>query len=114
MYLLYLYDPHANTLSLKPNVMRILKMPPEEQDGLEKYIKTNICSTKEWGAYIGKAPAGIVAPYAIGDVDRTLALYEYLKPIIENDGMLPAYQREQRLMPILEAASQQGILVNVN
>lgn len=117
MYLIYLYDPHARTFSLKPSAHRILGIAPDEADTLERWIKANIPGVNKenpWGAHIAKAPAGIVAPYAIGDVDRTHALYEHLYPIIEREGMLSAYEREQKLMPILEAASARGIRVNVD
>lgn len=116
MFQIYLYDPHARTLSLKPSAHRILGIAPDEADTLERWIREHvpgISKENPWGAHISKAPASIVAPYAIGDVDRTWLLHEFLMPIVEKDGMLAAYQREQKLMPILEAASTLGIRVNV-
>jgi len=109
MFLLYLYDPHAASLALKPSAERILAVPPDEQKDLEDYIRRYINNTKEWGAYISEAPEHVVKPYAIGDVVRTFELYQHLMYIIEREGMLDAYQREQRLVPILEEASNRGI-----
>lgn len=34
LYLLFLYDPHATSLSLKPAAERLLGMPPEERDAV--------------------------------------------------------------------------------
>lgn len=117
MFLLYLFDSHASTLSLKPSAHRILGIAPDEADTLERWIVNNVPGINKkdnpWGAHIMKAPAEVVAPYAIGDVDRTYALYQHLMPIIEKEGMFAAYQREQLLMPILEQASTEGIRVNL-
>jgi DNA polymerase I-like protein with 3'-5' exonuclease and polymerase domains len=50
-----------------------------------------------------------VGPYAIGDTDRTRALYDALYPRILQAGMLEPYRREQKLMPILFASSERGV-----
>lgn len=116
MFLLYLENPHALTLSLKPSAKRILGIDPTEADTLERWICSHIPGINKkdnpWGAHIAEAPGDLVEPYAIGDVDRTWALYEHLLPLIDREGMMNAYRREQRLMPILESASSYGIRVN--
>jgi len=112
MFLIYLFDPHADTVALKPSATRILGIAPEEQDELEQYIRRNIANNKAWGAHIAKAPGDVVSPYAVGDVERTHALFTHLRPIIEREGMAEAYLREQRLVPILEEASARGIRLN--
>ena len=80
MYLLFLADPYAWSLSLKPSAELYLNEPPEEQDLLKEWILANVPSAtkKTWGAYICLAPEEIVRPYAIGDVERTYNLYTYL------------------------------------
>jgi DNA polymerase-1 len=113
-FLIFLHDPHAESLSLKPSAERILGEPPEEQDILRDWIMRNVvgATKKNWGAFISKAPVEIVEPYALGDVGRTWRLFEKLYPLIESQGMLAAYQREQRLMPIFYAAERRGLRVD--
>jgi DNA polymerase I-like protein with 3'-5' exonuclease and polymerase domains len=112
IFMIFLYDPHADSVSLKPSAQRILGISPEEQIDLEKYIRSHIRNAKDWGAYIAKAPAHIVGPYAIGDVVRTYALYEFLRPILEKEGMWESYMREIKLQPILLEATRRGIRVD--
>lgn len=114
LFSLFLYDPHADSLSLKPSADRLLGMAPDEQQSLEKYVRAHIKNTKEWGAYIAEAPGDVVAPYAIGDADRTYGLHEFLLPIIDKEGMREAYDRELKLQPILMEATRRGIRVDVN
>jgi DNA polymerase-1 len=114
LFLNYLYDPNADSLSLKPSATRILGIEPTEQQKLQGYLASIGYNGKEWGAHISKAPAEIVGPYAIGDVYRTHRLYEHLIRIIEQRGMLDAYRREQRLAPILSANEADGIRVDLD
>ena len=101
MYLLYLKDPHADSLSLKPSADRYLDLPPEEQDDLKAWILTHVPQAKasNWGAYICEAPHEVVAPYAKGDTLRTRLLYDLLMPQVA----LAPYNRERELMPYLVA-----------
>ena len=114
MFLLYLQDPQADTLSLKPSPHRILGLPPEEQEALRKYLASKGYTGNQWGAHISKAPGGIVGTYAEGDVYRTRKLYEHLMPIVNQNGMLAAYRREQRLAPILNQNEADGIRINLD
>lgn len=113
-YLVFLDDPYADTLSLKPSAERYLGMPPEEQDEVKSWVFNNVpeATEKDWGAYIARAPGDLVGRYAIGDVVRTYRLFEHLYPKIVERGMQEAYDRERRLMPILHAGSKRGIRVN--
>ena len=85
MFLLFLADPYAQSLSLKPSAERYLGEPPEEQNELHTWIIQNVpeATKKTAGAYISRAPVELVRPYAIGDVKRTKALYDYLTKDIE-------------------------------
>lgn len=114
-FLIFLHEPHAPSLSLKPSAERILGLPPEEQNKLMDWIIRNVpgATKKSWGAFICKAPKELVAPYAIGDVERTHKLFEYLMPIIKDKGMVEAYIREQQLLPILMAAEKRGLRVDI-
>lgn len=116
MFMLFLTDPYAYSFSLKPSAERILGIAPEEQDELRDWILANVpgTSTKKdspmfWAAHICKAPGDIVGRYACGDTDRTIALRDHLWPLIEARDLVPAYQREQRLAPILAESSVRGV-----
>jgi len=115
-YLIFLDDPHAPSLSLKPSAQRLLGEAPTEQDTLRDWILAHVpgATKKNFGAYICKAPLEIVAPYAIGDVDRTYNLFEKLMPSIVQRGMNEAYRREQKLMPILYDAELRGLRVDMD
>lgn len=114
LYELFLNEPLATTLSLKPSAERLLRWPPDEANRLEEWIKAHIPGinrdTNPWGAHIAKAPAEIVGPYAIGDVNRTWALHEFVLPRIE--GMEEALNREYRLAPILNDNEREGIFID--
>lgn len=118
MYLLFLNDPHSPSLALKPSAERLLGIKPEEQDLLKDWILANVPEAKRkpstWGAYIWKAPYRVVKPYHKGDLTRTLKLFNYLYPRIVATGMLEAYQRELRLMPILLRNARTGMRVDLN
>lgn len=116
MYMLFLWDPHAPSLALKESADRLLGIKPEEQDHLKAWILENVPEAKRkpttWGAYICKAPYRIVRPYHKGDLIRTGKLFDYLYPRIVAAGMLEAYQRELKLMPILLRNARKGMRVD--
>lgn len=107
LYLVFLDNPHAETFSLKPSAARLLGMPPEEQDAVRDWLVSNQpvqgvkITGSNFGAYIAYAPGTLVGEYANGDVIRTLKIFDMLHPSIDKRGMLAAYDRERRLMPIL-------------
>ena len=116
MFLIYLDDPRAASLSLKPSAERILGLPPVERDAVRDWlVDQGICKRNagDWGAAIGLAPGGLVGAYAIGDVERTRALYDRLLPRIDARGMREAYDRERRLMPMLLENERRGIRVDL-
>lgn len=112
-YLLFLFDPHAKELALKPSAERILGIPPEERNLLEDWIITNIPEARkkpsEWGAFIIQAPVKIAGPYANGDNFRTKKLLKRLLPEILKRNMGPGYDRERRIMPIFLKNERVGI-----
>ncbi len=114
MYLLFLADPYAPTLSLKPSSDRYLGMAPDEQSSVTNWILANIAGAtkKTAGAYISRAPVELVAPYAIGDVVRTRRLFDLLHAKIVNEGMEAAYDRERRLFPLVYGGTCRGIRVD--
>lgn len=110
MFQLFLADPYAPSLSLKPSAERYLGVVPEERDLLTEWIVSHVpeATRKSAGAYIVRAPVEYIAPYAIGDVTRTLGLYEHFKDKVPQE----PYDRERFLMPILMEGSRRGIRVN--
>jgi DNA polymerase I len=122
LFLSFLSNPHEPTIALKPLSEKYLGMPPEEQNDLEDWIRANVRKEngkklgkkeKDWGAYICKAPASIVGPYAIGDVDRTIKLWKKFRPEIHKRSMDKAYEREVKLVPITLEMERSGIRVDV-
>lgn len=115
MYLIYLDNPLAATVSLKPSAERILGLPPDEQDAVKNWlIQHGIvpANSKNWGAHICKAPGDLVGKYAIGDTQRTGALFLHLYDSIIQRNMLQAYERELKLAPILYRAEFKGVRVD--
>lgn len=111
LLLLYLRDPHAKTLSLKPSADELLGMAPVEKDILTEWLVKNVgCTEKKAGAHIAKAPVSLVAPYACGDTDRTFELFKHLHP--EFSGR--AYDRERKLSPILVDNTLAGIRLDAS
>lgn len=124
LFLLFLDDPHQKELGLKPSADRLLQMPPEERDAVGDWLVANqpvpgvkISMSKKsehyFGRYICMAPGGLVGRYADGDVVRTEKLFQLLYKKTVERGMLPAYEREQKLMPILLEMERQGVPVDV-
>lgn len=116
MYLLFLHDPHAPDLRLKPSAERLLDMPPEELDILREWLVENGLvpkGRKDVGEFISQAPGTIAGNYAKGDLIRTRKLFKLLYPSVCKRGMQPAYERERKLMPILLRNEQEGVRVDM-
>lgn len=114
-FLIYLDDPHAASVSLKPSAERLLGLPPDEQDAIGDWLRAEgliAWNAKQWGHLICKAPGDLVGRYAIGDVVRTKKIYDKLLPSIIDRNMLPAYQRECELQPLLHAAEVHGVRID--
>lgn len=122
MFAAFLRDPHSRALDLKGLSERWLNRPPEERDVLHEWAKKNKAQllqqfhTKPFkpGAYIGFAPGELVGPYACADVDMTLPLFKLHWDYIIRAGMLEAYQREQRIMPIFLDNERVGLRVDMS
>lgn len=90
MLMAFLADPYAE-LGLKPLAERLLGDPPAERDAVKDWLVANGYAnshSKNWGAFIAQAPASLVGPYAIGDVDRTYKLFQYFSRTLEKRGLL--------------------------
>lgn len=120
LFLLFLDDPHQIELGLKPAAARLLDMPAEERDAVGEWLIENQpvpgvkisksrSSEHYFGRYIAYAPGDLVGKYANGDVDRTEGIFNLLWKKTVDRGMLVAYDRERRLMPILLEMERQGL-----
>lgn len=85
MIMAFIHDPREESLALKDLAHKYVNMQPDEQTDLHDWILTNVkeATKKTAGAYIALAPFELVAPYAVGDVDRTFALYNFYNKINE-------------------------------
>jgi DNA polymerase-1 len=113
MVLAFLDHPYGRH-ALKPLAEEILGMSPDEQQELRDWIRKRFpeATATNWGALIAYAPYRMVAPYAIGDVERTAKLFVELSRRVKADGMWDAYRREIRAVPLLLHNEMVGIRVN--
>jgi DNA polymerase-1 len=114
-FMTFLLSPFEKT-GLKPTAERVLRIGLEDQTELEQWIRSHVPEAKnkrvKWEAYIGYAPEKLLKKRAHGDTNRTWALYNKLLPQLQKAGMVQAYERERRLMPVLTKNSREGIRVN--
>ncbi len=128
MWLAFLTDPHNRNHSLKGLAEDHLDWEPEEQDEVAEYVWENrkeltqryggkVSRSKSGphsaGAWIWACPGALIGRYAIGDVDRTYGLLEYMLPQVVSWGMSDAYEREQQILPIFAENEKQGIRVDL-
>jgi len=115
LFLAYLNNPHARSLSLKDLAQDLLGVQPAERDELYDWIMANVpeCrSRKQCGAHISKAPGDLVGRYAAADVEMTWKLFEHLHPLVV-PRMQEPYERELKLAPILVDIQNRGVRVDV-
>lgn len=111
--LLFLADPNAEALALKPAAERYLGWPQEDQEPLRRWILSHVPEARRrpsrWEAWISRLPGDLAAARAIGDVRRTRALFE----LCHEEARGEAYDRERRLIPVLLGAERRGVPVDV-
>lgn len=123
MFLMFLRDPHSRELGLKPLAERFLGEPPDEQDAVKAWVMAHKkeleaghgkFTPSQWGKHIAQAPGYLVGKYAVGDVNRTEALFKYAWDwVINEHGMLEPYEREQKVMPLFLDNERVGIRCDV-
>jgi DNA polymerase-1 len=119
MLLLFLDDPHAESLGLKQSAQRLLGMPPGERDAVADWliehqpIEGRRITPQGAGEFIAFAPGDIVGPYAIGDVVRTERIFELLYEKTLRRGMGRAYDRERELLLCLLDMERTGCRVDL-
>lgn len=63
--------------------------------------------------YIAKAPAHIVSPYAIGDVNHPLEIFKLQKPLLEQQRLWNLFILESKLIPLLHRMRRRAVAVNI-
>lgn len=117
--LAFLHNPHEPSFELKKLAPKYCGFAADARDELKEWVLANIPEARkkksEWGAYICRAPGDIVGKYAKADVEMTLKLFKFLHAKVTKDlGMLPAYQRELDLVPIMITLERRGVDVDVH
>lgn len=115
LFLAFLQDPYAESLSLKPLAEKDYGIPPDEQEAVRDWlVRHKICkkNQKDWGAHIAEAPGDIVGEYAIGDVYRTGVIHKGYLADVRERGMLEAYHRELAVTPITIEMERSGVRVH--
>jgi DNA polymerase I-like protein with 3'-5' exonuclease and polymerase domains len=64
--------------------------------------------------YLWQLPARYVGPYAEADAINTLALFENLNPILDQEGTRNAYRLECDILPMVLAMRRRGIRVDLD
>jgi DNA polymerase I-like protein with 3'-5' exonuclease and polymerase domains len=124
MFLIFLDDPHQQELGLKPTVQRLFGEPPAERDAVIDWLVEHqpvpgvkISRSKQSDHYAMKylplAPGGLVGEYANDDTTDTERVFDHLYAKTVERGMLAAYDRERRLMPILLKMERRGLPVDL-
>jgi DNA polymerase I-like protein with 3'-5' exonuclease and polymerase domains len=127
MFLAFLADPHSRSLGLKDLAEYILDWPADEQNELYDWIwdnrkqliatyggkisKTAKYGPSSFGAWISKTPGKLAGKYGVADVGMTFGLFEHLYPIICENRMSEAYDRERQVLPILMENERDGMRV---
>jgi len=67
---------------------------------------------RKQAANIYRAPVALAGPYAEGDVDLPLRIWERQRPLLEQQGLLELFELECALIPILVEMRRRGVPVN--
>jgi len=127
MFLGYLDNPHNRRMGLKEMCADMLNWPADEKDAVGEWLWINRAyvykhtgrrlnrsagKVTKQGEFYWLVPGDILEPYAVGDTDRTEALFEHLYASVLAEGMGPAYDRERQLLPILMENERDGIAID--
>lgn len=86
----------------------------KDETGIIEFGKRMGLKKSEVKANLWRMPAGIVRPYAEQDAVVTLQLWEALLPQLEAESLLPIFQLETKLLPILLEMRFRGIRVDLD
>src|SRR5262245_2586811 len=89
--------------------------PGKDETLLEEAVKARGFKTSKTNplqSYIWKLPAYLVGPYAEADAAKTLALFEDLHPILDQEGTRAAYRLDVDLLPMVLEMRRRGICID--
>lgn len=82
-------------------------------DELDEYLKAHYGKKNPKGN-IWRAPADIVSPYGIGDVNHPLEIFKKQKPLLEQQGLWDLFLLETNLIPILHRMRKRAVRVDLD
>jgi DNA polymerase I-like protein with 3'-5' exonuclease and polymerase domains len=88
---------------LRDAIEKLFGIPPEKQTGINSPQ-----------SFIWRLPAHLSGRYAEADACATLALFETLNPILDNEGVRKPYRLDVGLMPLTQEMRWQGIRVDLD
>lgn len=103
-----LVKPDDKIRKLKQMSRKYLNDPFIEDHNMRKWLKANK------GKAQGEAPRHIVVPYALADAKKTLELFYYLQPGLDDYKLWSVLEREMALMPIVLKMENSGFRVDTN
>lgn len=124
----FLCDPHSKVNDLKGICEQLLNWPPEERDAVADWLWAHrrelvakyggkLTRAKKGengtGAWLWAAPGDVVGRYAIGDVERTWELFDWLWAYVEQWQMENAYNRERQILPIFLENERDGMRIDL-
>jgi DNA polymerase-1 len=80
---------------------------------LAKWIELAYGDADNYRAHIWHAPPCLVGPYAEGDVDLPLRIWDKQKPILEQQLMMGLFDLETELIPMMIEMRQNGVRVDI-
>lgn len=108
-----LIDEWRDSYSLEAVSQYHLGVGKEESELYQKAADYGFTTPDAVKRNLWRLPAGLVGPYAEGDVDLPLRIIDVQLKKLEEDGQLPVYDMERRLIPILVKMRQRGVPVNM-
>ena len=110
-FLAYLNNPREPSMGLKALADKYLGMPAQQelQHWIEQHIR--LLAGDKWAAHISAAPGELVGKYAIGDVVRTVKLFELWHENIIREGMQDAYEVELQVVPVRLHMERRGLFI---
>ena len=111
----FLAGPNERDLGLKPLCEKLLGEPPVERDAVREWVLRHVPGARKarmrWGQHIWRAPGTLVAPYAMGDVEKPRRLASFLLEKVE--GMREALDLEQWWLQYATVMERRGVLIAV-
>lgn len=100
--------------NLEAIAMEHLKEGKEETLLMEAGRALGLTTKNQIKSNLWRLPANLVGPYAEADADLPLRILPFQMKRLEAEELLPVYEIERRLIPILVAMRRRGIPVNAD